>query len=44
MNPSLPLINHHFHQSTIIIKPKTNVNKLVAELLWGHFLWKKLLG
>ena len=34
------LINHHFHKSTSPIKPKINVNKLVTELLWGHFLWK----
>jgi len=27
------LINHHFHQSTITINPKINVNKLVTELL-----------
>jgi len=26
------LINHHFHQSTITIKPKINVNKLGTEL------------
>jgi len=38
MNPSL-FINHHFHQSIITtIKPKINVNKLVTEQLWGHFL------
>ena len=35
-------INHHFHHSTITIKQKIIINKLVTELhvLWGHFLWK----
>ena len=33
-------INHHFHHSTITIKQKITINKLVTELLWGHFLWK----
>ena len=33
-------INHHFHCSTITIKQKIIINKLVTELLWGHFLWK----
>ena len=33
-------INHQFHHSTITIKEKIIINKLVTELLWGHFLWK----
>ena len=33
-------INHHFHHSTITIKQKIIINKLVTELLWGHFLLK----
>jgi len=33
-------INHHFHHSTITIKQKIIINKLVTELLLGHFLWK----
>ena len=35
-------INHQFHHSTITIKQKIIINKLVGltELLWGHFLWK----
>ena len=37
------LINHHYHQSTITIKPKNDINKLVTELIWGHFLWKKVV-
>jgi len=42
MNPSLFIhINHQFHHSTITIKKKIIINKLVTELIWGHFLWKK---
>ena len=33
-------INHQFYHSTITIKQKIIINKLVTELLWGHFLWK----
>ena len=33
-------IIHQFHHSTITIKQKIIINKLVTELLWGHFLWK----
>jgi len=32
------MINHHFHQSTITIKPEIIANKRVAELLGGNFL------
>ena len=35
-------INHQFHHSTITIKQKIIINKLVTELLWGHFLWKNI--